>query len=192
MLGHARYFIEKVGPELRQYIVAGNDEERPFTRDQRTYIYRAAKRLNTYVGLGTDNNIEYVEGYPVLKHRTFSAVAPPTTGHDHGSLPSAKVPGGPRGRRSALRPNSIVNVSAMSYGSLSGAAVRAINGGVALCGALHNTGEGGLSTHHRQGGDLVLQIGTAYFGAVTARAASTSPGCSNSWSRRRCGRSRSN
>lgn len=163
VIGHARYFIEKVGPEMRQYVVAGNDEERPFSRDQRTYIYRAAKGLNTYVGFGTDNNIEFIEGYPIVKHRTF--VADPPTHHSGDAwVPSAKILGGPRGRRFAFRPNSVVNVSAMSYGSLSGAAIRAVNGGAKKAGCLHNTGEGALSPHHQQGGDLTFQIGTSYFG----------------------------
>ena len=111
--------------------------------------------------------MEFDEGWLVVKHRTFSAEAPPTShGHkdDPALIPSAKVLGGPRGRAKAFRPASIVNVSAMSYGSLSGAAIRALNQGVAQAGAMHNTGEGGLSPHHRQGGDLIFQVGTGYFG----------------------------
>ncbi len=166
VIGHGRYLLEKVGPELRQYIVTGNDEERPFSRDQRAWIYASAKLENNYRGFGTDNDIEYNEGYPVIKQRTFAAVAPPSAAHagEEVWLPSAKVLGGARGRRHAFRPSSIVNVSAMSFGSLSGAAIRALNEGVKIVGALHNTGEGGLSDHHRRGGDLVFQIGTAYFG----------------------------
>jgi len=72
--------------------------------------------------------------------------------------------GGTRGRAAAFRPASVVNISAMSFGSLSGAAVEALNRGAALAGCLHNTGEGGLSPYHRKGGELVFQIGTAYFG----------------------------
>ena len=59
MIGHARYLLEAIGPELRQYIVAGNDEERPFSRDQRRWIYASAKQENNYFGFGTDNDIEY-------------------------------------------------------------------------------------------------------------------------------------
>lgn len=168
VLGHGRYFVEAVGPELRQYIVADNDEERPFSRDQRRYIYSAAKGVNTYFGFGTDNDLDHTDGYPILKHRTFIGDAPSTAAaHSHTSkapVPCAKVMGGARGRRKAFRPNSIVNISAMSYGSLSGNAIHALNAGAAAAGCLHNTGEGGLSPHHRQGGDLVYQIGTAYFG----------------------------
>ncbi|WP_265446888.1 FMN-binding glutamate synthase family protein [Flexivirga meconopsidis] len=166
VLGHARYAIERIGPELRQYIVAGNDEERPFSRDQRSWIYASCKGENNYVGFGTDNDVENCEGYPIIKHRTFSA-SPPTTAPHGGEdvrLPSPKVLGGPRGRRHAFRPSSVVNVSAMSFGSLSAQAIVSINQGVALAGALHNTGEGGLSSYHCSGGDLIWQIGTGYFG----------------------------
>jgi glutamate synthase domain-containing protein 2 len=166
VLGRARYALESVGPELRQYLVAGNNEERPFTRDQRRWVYASAKAENNYFGFGTDNDLEYTAGYPVIKHRTFGRAVPATTvqaGHDV-ELPSAKVLGGPRGRARAFRPASVVNISAMSFGSLSGAAVEALNRGAALAGCLQNTGEGGLSVHHRHGGELVFQIGTAYFG----------------------------
>jgi glutamate synthase domain-containing protein 2 len=166
VLGHARYLLEAVGPELRQYLVAGNNEERPFTRDQRRWVYASAKGDNNYFGFGTDNDLEYTAGYPVIKHRTFGRAVPPT--HlDAGTgvpLPCAKVLGAARGRAAAFRPGSVVNISAMSFGSLSGAAVEALNRGAALAGCLQNTGEGGLSPHHRHGGELVFQIGTAYFG----------------------------
>jgi glutamate synthase domain-containing protein 2 len=166
VLGHARYLIEAIGPELRQYLVAGNNEERPFTRDQRRWVYASAKKANNYFGFGTDNDLEFTAGYPVINHRTFGRAVPPTNvraGQDV-ALPSAKVMGAARGRASAFRPASVVNVSAMSFGSLSGAAVEALNRGSALAGCLHNTGEGGISKHHRHGGELVFQIGTAYFG----------------------------
>ncbi|WP_353953582.1 FMN-binding glutamate synthase family protein [Knoellia sp. S7-12] len=169
VVANLRYLLEKVGPELRQYIITGNDAERPFSRDQRSWVYASSKLENNYVGFGTDNDIEHLENYPIVKHRTFSPMAPSTAvAHGHHDekveLPAAKVLGAPRGRRHAFRPGSVVNVSAMSFGSLSGNAIEAMNRGVALAGALHNTGEGGLSDHHRKGGDLILQIGTAYFG----------------------------
>lgn len=127
VIGHGRYAVEKIGPELRQYIVASNDEERPFSRDQRSYIYSAAKGVNTYFGFGTDNDVEHLEGYPIIKHRTFTQVAPGTAGahghDDNGSVPCAKVLGAARGRRHAFRPDSIINISAMSFGSLSGNAI---------------------------------------------------------------------
>jgi glutamate synthase domain-containing protein 2 len=171
VVGHARYLIEAIGPELRQYIVAGNNEERPFTRDQRRWVYSSAKNENNYFGFGTDNDIEYTAGYPVIKHRTFGRAVPPsspTAGHDV-ELPAAKVLGAARGRARAFRPRSVVNISGMSFGSLSGNAIEALNRGAALAGCLHNTGEGGLSRYHRHGGELVFQIGTAYFGCRDER-----------------------
>ena len=166
LVGRLRYLLEDLGPELRQYIVAANDEERPFSRDQRRWVYASAKQENPYFGFGTDNDVERAEGYPVLKHTTFADVSPTVLPHagENVVMPCAKVLGGARGRRHAFRPTSLVNVSAMSYGSLSGPAVEALDRGAAAVGALHNTGEGGLSVHHRHGADLVFQIGTAYFG----------------------------
>ncbi|WP_285788385.1 FMN-binding glutamate synthase family protein [Micromonospora sp. NBRC 101691] len=166
VLGRARYLLESIGPELRQYIVAGNNEERPFTRDQRRWVYASAKMQNNYFGFGTDNDIEYTPGYPIIKHRTFGRAVPPSSpaaGHDVW-LPCAKVLGAARGRPKAFRPDSVVNISGMSFGSLSGNAVEALNRGAALAGCLQNAGEGGLSPYHRRGGELVFQIGTAYFG----------------------------
>ncbi|PRC41404.1 FMN-binding glutamate synthase family protein [Mycobacterium sp. ITM-2017-0098] len=166
LLGHARYLIEAVGPEIRQYVVAANDEERPFTRDQRRWVYASAKKENNYFGFGTDNDVEHTAGYPVIKHRTFGRAVPPsapTAAHDV-ALPCAKVIGAARGRAAAFRPASVVNISAMSFGSLSGNAVEALNRGAALADCLHNTGEGGISPFHRHGGELIFQIGTAYFG----------------------------
>jgi glutamate synthase domain-containing protein 2 len=165
VLGHARFWLETIGPELRQYVVAANDEERPFSRDQRRWVYASAKLENNYFGFGTDNDLEHGTGNVIVHHRTFGRAYP-----THGSvgqaarLPAAKVLGGPRGRRHAFRPASVVNVSGMSFGSLSGNAIEAINRGAAEAGCLHNTGEGAISPYHRMGGELVFQIGTAYFG----------------------------
>ena len=115
-------------PKPEQVVsAAGNNEERPFTRDQRRWVYASAKGDNNYFGFGTDNDLEYTAGYPVIKHRTFGRAVPATnvhTGHDV-TLPSAKILGGPRGRRQAFRPESVVNISAMSFGSLSAAATGA-------------------------------------------------------------------
>jgi glutamate synthase domain-containing protein 2 len=160
VVGHLRFFLEAIGPELRQYIVTDNDEERPFSRDQRRWVYASAKRENNYFGFGTDNDLELSSSYVVVKHSAFPLDAA-TEGGDR--LPAAKVLGAARGRRQAFRPASVVNASGMSFGSLSGAAVEAINRGAALAGCLQNTGEGGLSPHHCHGGDLVFQLGTGYF-----------------------------
>ena len=169
VLGHARYCLETIGPELRQYIVASNDEERPFSRDQRRWVYASSKLQNNYFGFGTDNDLEHTDGNVIVHHRTFGR-AYPTHGvvGQEAQLPSAKILGGPRGRRHAFRPASVVNISGMSFGSLSGRAIEAINRGAADVGCLHNTGEGAISPYHRQGGDLVFQIGTAYFGCRDA------------------------
>src|SRR5699024_8113568 len=72
VIGHGRYLLESIGPELRQYITTNNDEERPFSRDQRRWVYASAKRQNNYFGFGTDMDVEFEAGYPTLKHRTFS------------------------------------------------------------------------------------------------------------------------
>jgi glutamate synthase domain-containing protein 2 len=165
--GHLRFLLESVGPELRQYIVTSNDEERPFSRDQRRWVYASSKReINTF-GFGTDNDLETVENLLVMKHQPFPEGAPAdgTIGSAPEYLiPCPKVLGGRHGRRHAFRPASVVNVSAMSYGALSEPAVEALNRGAALAPCLQNTGEGGLAPAHRHGGDLIFQIGTGYFG----------------------------
>jgi glutamate synthase domain-containing protein 2 len=167
VIGHFRYLLEMVGPELRQYIVTNNNEERPFSRDQRSWVYTSAKRLNNYFGFGSDNEMEAVSSYTILKQATFPhpEVLKGQPGYDeHHPLPCAKVLGGVRGRAKAFRPRSVVNTSAMSFGSLSAPAVEAINRGAALAGCLQNTGEGGVAPHHGHGGELIWQIGTGYFG----------------------------
>jgi glutamate synthase (ferredoxin) len=171
IIGHLRFELEKFGPELRQYIVTSNDEERPFSRDQRRWVYASSKLENSYFGFGTDNDVENAEGWPVIKHRTFAGPGAATGPHgDEGvPLPAAKVLGGPRGRRHAFRPASVVNISGMSFGSLSAPAIEALNRGAALTGCWHNTGEGALAPYHRNGGDLVFQVGTAYFGCRDER-----------------------
>ncbi len=167
VLGHFRYLIESLGPELRQYIVAGNDEERPFNRDQRSWIYSSSKSENNYFGFGSDSEMELSSNYLIINHNTFPLISPHVgePGFDPKyRIPCAKVLGGFRQRKKAFRPASIVNISGMSYGSLSGPAVEALNKGAATAGCLQNTGEGGISPHHLHGGDLVWQIGTGYFG----------------------------
>lgn len=167
IIGHFRYILESIGPELRQYIVTDNDEERPFSRDQRRWVYANAKRQNDYFGFGTDNDIEGSSKYLFIKQATFPELDPHPgdPGYDPEFLiPSSKVLGEARGRPKAFRPSSVVNISGMSYGSLSAPATEALNRGAAIAGCWHNTGEGGVSPHHRKGGDLIWQIGTGYFG----------------------------
>jgi glutamate synthase domain-containing protein 2 len=172
IFGHFRYLLEKVGPELRQYIVTSNNDERPFSRDQRRWVYASAKReINTF-GFGTDDDLEAVDNLLVVKHSPFPA-PPPAAGEPGGPpdfrLPAGKVLGAAHGRRHAFRPQSVVNITGMSFGALSAPAVEAMNRGAALAGTLHNTGEGGLAPPHRNGGELVFQIGTGYFGCRDER-----------------------
>lgn len=162
IIGHFRYILEAIGPELRQYIVTDNDEERPFTRDQRRWVYATSKKQNDYFGFGTDNDLDQTPNYIFIKHSPFPLNCPVDSPHYR--IPCAKVLGAHRKRPKAMRMPSAVNLSAMSFGSLSSAAVEAINRGCALTGAWHNTGEGGISRHHLHGGDLVWQIGTGYYG----------------------------
>ena len=167
VIGHLRFILEGIGPEVRQYIVTDNDQERPFSRDQRRWVYTSSKAKNTYFGFGTDNNLDVAENYLIIKQSAFPVSAPAgEPGHPDPArlLPCAKVVGGAHQRRLAFRPSSVVNVSAMSFGSLSGMAIESLNRGVAMAHAMQTTGEGGISAHHRHGGDLVWQIGTGYFG----------------------------
>ena len=161
VIGHLRYLLESVGPELRQYIVTDNRRERPFDRDQRRWIYTSAKGINNNFGFGSDEDLDAAPGHIIIDQSMFPLRRPDP---DEDTVPCTKVLGSARQRPGMFRPASVVNVSAMSFGALSGVAVEAINRGCALAGCLHNTGEGGLTPHHLHGGELVFQIGTGYFG----------------------------
>lgn len=170
VIGHFRYWIETIGPELRQYIVAANDEERPFNRDERSWVYASSKKQNNYFGFGTDNDVEGSPNYLVINHNVFPLHSPPPDSADYDPMyriPCAKVMGGHRQRKHAFRPPSVVNVSGMSYGSLSAPAVEALNVGCKTAGCLQSTGEGAIAPYHKKGGELVWQIGTGYFGCRT-------------------------
>ena len=167
IIGHFRYWLEAIGPELRQYIVTDNDEERPFSRDQRRWVYSSSKRENNYFGFGSDNDMELTPNYLIVKQSAFPLSTPHRgePGYDElYRIPCAKVLGEWRGRRKAFRPASVINVSAMSYGSLSAPAIEAMNLGSDIAGCLHNSGEGGITPYHLKGGNLIWQIGTGYFG----------------------------
>ncbi len=171
VIGHFRYWLEAIGPELRQYIVTNNDEERPFSRDQRRWVYASSKKDNNYFGFGTDNELESSPNYLIIRHSAFPLSDPLPGEQDFDPNHAAackKVMGASRGRAKAFRPDSIVNISAMSFGSLSAPAIEALNRGAAIAGCLHNTGEGGVSPYHDKGGELIWQIGTGYFGCRTA------------------------
>jgi glutamate synthase (ferredoxin) len=169
VVGHLRYLLEKIGPELRQYWVANDKEEMPFTRAERSWVYATSKKQNNNFGFGS-SELMYDTGYPILKHSAF----PTRDKYDaHGnlltsSMPCAKLIGAAHNRKNSYRPESIVNISAMSFGSLGKNAVAALNLGAKEAHCYHNTGEGGISPYHKLGGDLVWQIGTGYFGARDA------------------------
>ncbi|QNJ99174.1 FMN-binding glutamate synthase family protein [Constantimarinum furrinae] len=165
VVGHIRYMLEGVGPELRQYIVANNREELPFNRIERSWIYASAKNENNYEGFGTDRDI-YAPNYIFINNAMLPYKM--EKGHpnikDPYFLASAKVMGLYNKRRKPYRPASVINVSAMSFGSLSARAIESLNRGCELAHAYHNTGEGGLSPYHKTGSDVVFHFGTGYFG----------------------------
>ena len=111
IVGHLRYLLEGIGPEVRQYIIADNNADKPFSRDQRRWVYTSAKHVNTYFGYGTDNDVEGSPNYHIIKQVTFPLSEPPVspvTPDDPAKvqwLPCAKVLGKParRARRSACR-----------------------------------------------------------------------------------------
>ncbi|MGY5850295.1 FMN-binding glutamate synthase family protein [Salegentibacter sp. F14] len=165
IVGHLRYFLEGIGPELRQYIVASNREELPFNRIERGWIYASAKNQNNYEGFGTDQDI-YSNHYIFINN----AMLPFKMGEDHPNredpdfMACAKVMGAFNKRKRPFRPASVINVSAMSFGSLSARAIEALNRGCMEAAAYHNTGEGGLSQYHQKGADVIFHFGTGYFG----------------------------
>ncbi|MGB1032443.1 MAG: glutamate synthase-related protein, partial [Flavobacteriales bacterium] len=165
VIGHLRYLLEKIGPELRQYIVANNREELPFNRSQRSWVYASSKKENNYQGFGSDQD-QMASNFLFIKPNMFTY----KLSEDHINktdpyfAPCAKVMGLARGRRKPYRPKSIINVSAMSFGSLSAAAIEALNKGAHESDCFHNTGEGGLSPYHQKGADVVFHFGTGYFG----------------------------
>lgn len=165
VIGHLRYFLEAIGPEIRQYFIANNREELPFNRRERSWIYASSKKENNYQGFGSDQDF-YSTNYHFIKPDMFPFKI--KEGHPNQIhpefLPCAKVMGLANGRKRPYRPASILNVSAMSFGSLSSTAVQSLNQGCLKAGAYHNTGEGGLSPYHSNGADVVFHFGTGYFG----------------------------
>lgn len=165
IVGHVRYWLESIGPELRQYLVANNREELPFNRIERSWVYASSKNENNYEGFGTDRDI-YAHQHIFINNAMF----PFKTEGNHPNaidktfLPCAKVMGEFNKRRKLYRPASVINVSAMSFGSLSAKAIESLNIGVKIADAYHNTGEGGLSPYHSHGGDVIFHFGTGYFG----------------------------
>ncbi|WP_338733623.1 FMN-binding glutamate synthase family protein [Mangrovimonas cancribranchiae] len=165
IVGHLRYMLESIGPEMRQYFVANNREELPFNRIERGWIYASAKHENNYEGFGTDRDI-YAHQHIFVNNAMmpFKVDKNHPNAIDKSFLPCAKVMGAHNKRKRPYRPASVINVSAMSFGSLSAKAVESLNKGVKIAGAYHNTGEGGLSPYHSNGGDVIFHFGTGYFG----------------------------
>ncbi len=157
VIGHFRYIFEAIRPEINQYFVESNSDGVPFSREQRSIVYQRSKKQLDTLPFGTQKNVEEA-GYEWVTH----SLAP--THVDPKSL--RVLVGGPDCKQPYNA--SVLNVSAMSYGSLSKNAVLALNGGARMGGFAHNTGEGGLSPYHLQpGGDIIWQIGTGYFSART-------------------------
>ena len=159
LLGHFRYLSDWLHPKIYQYFVEPDTDGRPFTRIFRSIVYQRAKDVMDTAPFGTQLNV-YKIGYEWMNH-SISALSH----HDIADEPRITI-GGP----DCLQPYncSILNVSAMSYGSLSKRAIMALNGGAAIGNFAHNTGEGGISDYHNEfQGDLIYQLGTGYFGSRT-------------------------
>jgi glutamate synthase domain-containing protein 2 len=158
VLGHFRFLFEAIRPEIRQYLLESDSDAVPFSRQQRAIVYQRAKQDLDKRPFGTQQNA-YAAGFEWINH---SIVPAPVQHHDF------RVPiGGP----TCLRPYeaSVFNISAMSFGSLSANAIRALNRGAKEGRFAHDTGEGSISTYHREhGGDLIWEIGSGYFGCRDA------------------------
>ncbi|MBU8873730.1 FMN-binding glutamate synthase family protein [Reyranella sp. MMS21-HV4-11] len=155
---HLRFIFEAIRPEMRQYFFEGEKDGLPFPRDRRAIVYQRAKMMLDVRPFGTNYEV-YSEGYEWMTH----SISPTPVSKE----PFRIVIGGP----DCTQPYSasIFNISAMSFGALSANAIRALNGGAKLGGFAHDTGEGGYSPYHREGGgDIIWEIGSGYFGARNA------------------------
>ncbi len=156
VIGRMRYWMEMLRPKIYQYFIESDTDGTPFNRLNRNVIYQRAKKVIDTTPFGTQLNV-YDIGYEWLNH---SIVPLDSRKLDHN--PKVVV-GGPDCKQPYKA--SILNISAMSFGSLSENAILALNGGAKIGGFAHNTGEGGLSPYHLgPGGDIIWQIGTGYFG----------------------------
>ena len=158
VIGHLRFFMEYIRPEIRQYFIESDTEAAPFSRAQRSLVYQRAKGAPDNRPFGTQIDVMR-QGYEWINHSMF-----PTT------LTSSDF----RLTIGAGRPQpylaSVFNISAMSFGSLSSHAILALNQGAKMGGFAHDTGEGSISRHHRvHGGDLIWEIGSGYFGCRDAQ-----------------------
>src|SRR5690606_14137820 len=152
-LARFRYMFESVRPEFRQYFFEGETDGKPFSRRQRSIVYQRAKNEKETVAFGMQDEPTRV-GYEWAAHSIYPKKANPETFRTLVGSTQCKQP----------YSLSLYNISAMSYGALSKTAITSLNRGAKMGGFAHNTGEGGISEFHRQGGDLIWQIGTGYFG----------------------------
>ena len=158
VIGHLRFLLERVRPEIRQYFIESDTEAIPFSREQRAMVYQRAKQELDKRPFGTQLDV-YAPGFEWINH----AIVP---GRPAGEDFRTGI-GGP----ACTQPYqaSVFNISAMSFGSLSANAILALNRGARLGGFAHDTGEGSISVHHRvHGGDLIWEIGSGYFGCRDA------------------------
>lgn len=153
VIGYFRYLFEMISPEIQQYFIERTTDGRPFSRNQRSLVYQRAKNISSNTPFGTQLDLNQ-NNYEGIKHSIFPAKV-------NEELPRVLV-GGPDCKQPYSA--SLLNISAMSFGSLSENAVRALNIGAHKGNFYHNTGEGGLTEFHLQGGDVTWQIGTGYFG----------------------------
>jgi glutamate synthase domain-containing protein 2 len=157
LFGRLRYVLEDLRPKIQQYFVESDTDGTPINRIERSVVYQRAKKQIDTTPFGTQLNV-YAEGYEWMTHSIS-----PRNFHSLNHNPKIKIGGA---ECSQPYESSVLNISAMSFGSLSKNAILALNGGAKLGGFAHNTGEGGLSPYHLQpGGDIIWQIGTGYFGA---------------------------
>ncbi|MBB4862680.1 glutamate synthase domain-containing protein 2 [Pseudomonas nitritireducens] len=155
ILGNIRYLVEAIRPEIRQYLLEGDQEALPFSRAQRALVYSRAKNETADKPFGTLIDV-YQAGFEFIAHSIRPApVADPCTFRVTVGGPECQQP----------YSISVFNISAMSFGSLSANAIRALNKGAKLGGFIHDTGEGSISPYHREyGGDLTWELGSGYFG----------------------------
>ena len=157
VIAHLRYFLESIGPEIRQYFIEADNDERPFSRQQRSVVYQRAKNALDKRPFGTQLDV-YADKYEWINHSIEPATVP---SHDF----RVEIGAGRAQPYSA----SVFNISAMSFGSLSANAIRALNEGARQGNFFQDTGEGSISQYHREnGGDLVWEIGSGYFGCRDA------------------------
>ncbi|MGQ0578383.1 MAG: glutamate synthase-related protein, partial [Betaproteobacteria bacterium] len=157
VVGRLRYFFEKQGEYFRQYFFAGDRDEMPFNRATRGWVYRLAKNEGGIIGFGSTNDLRE-PGSIIFVNAPFPVL-------EEDRLPTPPLVIGEGYCEHPFAARSIVNVSGMSFGAISEPAVRSLSRGAARAGCWMDTGEGGLSAHHLEGGcDLIMQIGTANYG----------------------------